>query len=398
MDRPGRKELGRYLMETGVLTSDWAPTFAAVDRSAFLPDLMWPYDMTTGGSATVDKRKDPDAWYAAADDNVPIVTQWDDGAHRGTEPGKLSTSSSSMPSVVYGLLRDLTIEEGMRVLDVGTGTGETAGALTHRLGRGKVTTVDVDRAVSAAARERLRRQGLHPQVVVGDGFEGHAAGAPYDRVLATVGVRRIPPAWIRQTRPGGVILVPWGTAYGNADAVARLTVQGETAIGPFTRPVEFMKLRSQRGRVIDHDADLSAGPLNDADRGTTSLTEEEFVTGRLTDLPFVLGLRVPGCRQAVADKRGGARPVWFYSLTDMSWACVLFRDGQRDAVVWQSGRRRLWDEVTDAYLWWKNRGSPGVSRFGLSVDARGQQAWLDDPAYESWTVPLGSLGMKAPPH
>lgn len=385
-DRPGRTELGRCLLESGALSSDWLPTFAAVDRAAFLPDLIWPYDMATGASATVDRREDPDAWYAAADGNLPIVTQWDDGEHRGTAPGMLSTSSSSMPSAVYALLRDLAVEEGMRVLDVGTGTGETAGALTHRLGRHHVTTVDVDGAVSAAARDRLCRQGLLPEVIVGDGCDGHAGRAPYDRVRATVGLRRIPPAWIEQTRSGGVILAPWGTAYSNADAVARLTVEGETAVGHFTRSVEFMKLRSQRGPAIDHDAYLSAGPLNDAERTATSLTEEDFVTGRLTDLPFVLGLRVPRCRQAVADKREGARPVWLYGLTDLSWACVLFRDGQGNAAVWQSGPRRLWDEVTEAYRWWKDRGSPDVTRFGLTVGVHGQRAWLDDPAHESWGV------------
>lgn len=57
----------------------------------------------------------------------------------------------------------------------------------------------------------------------------HATGAPtgtvpYDRILVTVGIRRVPTAWIEQTRPGGVILAPWGTTYGNADAVVRLEV------------------------------------------------------------------------------------------------------------------------------------------------------------------------------
>ncbi|MCS0600588.1 methyltransferase domain-containing protein [Streptomyces sp. LP11] len=272
------------------------------------------YDMDARASTTVHRREDPDAWYAAVDSDVPLVTQWDDGAHRGPGPGKLATSSSSMPSVVYALLRDLEVEGGMRVLDVGTGTGETAGALTHRLGRGRVTTVDVDGAVSAAARERLCRQGLDPEVVVGDGQAGHAATAPYDRVLATVGIRRVPPAWLRQTRPGGTILAPWGTAYGNADAMIRLRVRGGTAIGPFTRP------------------------------------------------------------------------VWFYGLTDLSWACVMFRDGGHRATVWQSGPRRLWDEVADAHRWWRGHGSPDVTRFGLTVDAHGQHAWLDDPAHEPWPL------------
>ncbi|MFI5799286.1 methyltransferase domain-containing protein [Streptomyces sp. NPDC051677] len=211
VDRPGRKRLGRVLVEARALSSDWAPTFAVVDRAAFLPDLMWPFDMDAGRSVAVDRAGDPDAWYAAADSNIPIVTQWDDGEHSGTEPGRVSTSSSSMPSVVYAMLQTLDVDEAMRV--VGTGTGETAGALTHRLDRRKVTTVEVDPSVSRQARERLRAAGLHPEVIAGDGFEGHAVAAPYDRVLATVGVREIPRAWIEQTRPGGLIVAPWGTHF-----------------------------------------------------------------------------------------------------------------------------------------------------------------------------------------
>ncbi|MEU6510002.1 methyltransferase domain-containing protein [Streptomyces sp. NPDC046942] len=372
-------------MASGALSSDWAPTFTAVDRAAFLPDLMWPYDLDTRASVTVDKREDPDAWYAAADSNVPIVTQWDDGAHSGPGPGKLSTSSSSMPATVYLLLQDLAVEDGMRVLDVGTGTGETAGALTHRLGPGHVTTVEVDGVVSGTARERLCRYGLYPEVVLGDGFEGYADAAPYDRVLATVGVREIPGAWVTQTRPGGIILAPFGTLYGNADAMVRLEVKGEVSMGHFTRRVEFMKLRTQRGPDIVADDYLSAGSLADADTDKTCLTEGEFLTGQWSDLPFVLGLRVPACHHKVADKRDGARPVWFYSLSDLSWACVMLRDGEAEAEVWQSGPRRLWGEVSDAYHWWQDQGSPDVTRFGLTIAPHGQRAWLDDPK-ESWPV------------
>jgi len=148
-----------------------------------------------------------------------------------------------------------------------------------------------------------------------------------------------------------------------------------------------MKLRAQRGPTVHHDDYLSAGPLEDAERSTTDITEEEFVTGPFTDLPFVLGLRVFQCRQAVAAKRDGARPVWFYGLTDNSWACVMFRDEEAQAAVWQSGPRRLWDEASGAYRWWKDRGSPELTRFGLTATAYGRQhAWLDDPASESWPV------------
>ncbi|MET8681663.1 methyltransferase domain-containing protein [Streptomyces sp. NPDC004647] len=386
VDRPSRKELGRVLLETQSMTPDWAPTFAAVDRAAFLPDLMWPFDMDQGASVPVDRTADPVAWYAAADSNVPIVTQWDDGKHAGTEPGKVSSSSSSMPSVVYALLQTLEAEKGMRVLDVGTGTGETSGALAHRCGRGLVTTIEVDESVSRRARERLCAAGLYPEVVVGDGFEGHAGAAPYDRILATVGLRKIPGAWIEQTRQSGLIVAPWGTHFSNADAVARLVVGEGVAAGHFTRPVEFMKLRAQRLSRPEHDAYMVAGGMDDAGTSTTAITEDELVTGRYTAVPFALGLRVRACSQAVAGKRDGARPVWFYGLDDRSWAAVMFRDGQREAHVWQSGPRRLWDEVEAAYRWWVEQGKPDHTRFGLTVTPEGQHAWLDDPS-RSWELP-----------
>ncbi|MEW1828488.1 hypothetical protein [Streptomyces sp. NPDC088196] len=172
-------------------------------------------------------------------------------------------------------------------------------------------------------------------VITGDGFEGYGAGAPYDRVIATVGVREIPFAWIEQTSPGGVIVIPWETHFSNQDAVARRTVSddGTSASRHFAHPVEFTKLRSQR-------------------------------------LPFAglaIGLRVPQCTHSVAPKREGARPVWFYGLDDTSWACAFFRDGRPETTVYQSGPRRLWDEVEAAHVWWEGVGRPGHERFGLTV-------------------------------
>ncbi|NIY69195.1 methyltransferase domain-containing protein [Streptomyces malaysiensis] len=388
IDRPGRAALGRALLGAGVMGEDWAPTFAAVDRVAFLPESMWPFDPRTRKAVAVDKAEDPGAWYAAADSDAPIVTQWDDGEHTGPEPGRVSTSSSSMPSVVYALLRDLAVDEGMAVLDVGTGTGETAGALAHRCGGRKVTTVEVDPSVSRHAGARLDTAGLHPHVVLGDGAKGYAGNAPYDRVLATVGLREVPRAWVGQTRPGGLIVAPWGTHYTPADAVARLVVRRDgTASGRFTGPVEFMKLRGQRLSLPPHHAYVPAEGEGGADTSTTGVPEGEFLAPPYSALPFVLGLRVPHCVQAVAAPHDGARPVWLYGLTDRSWACAVFREGDAEARVWQAGERRLWDEVEAAYGWWVGRGRPDHNRFGLTVGPAlaGPRVWLDDPA-DSWSL------------
>ncbi|MFF3403506.1 methyltransferase domain-containing protein [Streptomyces sp. NPDC002659] len=379
--RPGWRKLSRHLLESGAMAPDWAPAFEAVDRARFLPSVMWPYDMATRTSSHVDRDADPDAWYAAADADVPVTTQWDDGRHLGTAPGTVPTSSASMPSVVMAMLDDLDVRDGMTVLEIGTGTGWNAGLLTHRLGDRQVTTVEVDATVAAQADSALHRASLHPITAVADGLNGHPADAPYDRLIATVGLRTIPQAWLRQVTPGGVIVAPWGRHYANSDVVARLVVadDGSSASGKFTRPVEFMKARSQRVARSPH-AEYVPDGLTGAATSTTTLTALEAGFEDPLRHPFTLvaGLLVGDCVQA-SDRRGDERSVWLYGLSDRSWAAVLFHDGQPVSTVYQGGPRQLWEEIEAAYRWWEAEGRPGIERFGLTVSQQGDQTWLDTP-------------------
>ena len=373
-------ELARFLLHVRSMTPDWAESFESVPRSWFLPGLYWSHDMSTGTNRPVDIATDPDEWEAQACADVPLVTQWDDGAHSGTEPGRVPTSSASMPSVVLGMLRDLDVSEGMKVLEIGTGTGWNAGLLTRRLGGENVVSVEIDPEVCVIARTTLTAHGLHPDLVRGDGADGYAEAAPYDRVIATAGVRRVPLAWLRQTRPGGVILAPWGTHYANDDALVKLTV-GEDgyASGPFLRPVEFMKLRDHR---LDWDRFREHVPEypGDAERTSTRLSVDDLGS-RFHAVRMVLGMCVPQAAHVLNPTEDGAT-AWFFSLVGpVSWAAVEFRTGEPLAVVYQSGPRRLWTEVERTLQWWSDQGQPPLEQFGLTVSATGaQRTWLADPA------------------
>ncbi|UCM88262.1 methyltransferase domain-containing protein [Streptomyces marincola] len=353
----------------------WAEVLRSLPRAVFLPDLIWPYHPDgTGPVAAVRRADEPERWWAAADADVPVVTQWDDGVHAGASPGRVPTSSASAPSLVAAMLAALDAEPGMRVLEVGTGTGWNAALLAHRLGAGHVTSVEVDERVAARARRALRRTGLGVRVVTGDGLLGAPGRGPFDRVVATCGIRSVPPAWLAQVRPGGVILAPWGTPYSSLDALVRLTVRADgTADGRFLALVEFMKARAQRSALPDYPRDL---PVTDT---TTAAWPPP---GPWHPFPFLAGLRMQRAAHAVETHPDG-HTQWLYDLAGDGWTAVVRRNATGPgAVVRRAGRRRLWDELLAVHDWWRAAGRPGVERFGLTVARDGMAtAWLDAPGH-----------------
>ncbi|NED85459.1 protein-L-isoaspartate(D-aspartate) O-methyltransferase, partial [Streptomyces sp. SID11233] len=137
-----------------VLAPDWRAAYDEVPRAAFLPPLMWPWDAEQRAHVPVSRSRDPATWHGYADSDAPIVTQWDDGEHTGLTPGRHATSTALGPSVVFGLLADLRLGEGVgRVLEVGTGTGWTTALLAHRLSVPAVTSFEIDESTAALARQ-----------------------------------------------------------------------------------------------------------------------------------------------------------------------------------------------------------------------------------------------------
>jgi len=119
-------------------------------------------------------------------------------------------SAASQPSIVGAMLEQLATAPGDRVLEIGAGTGYNAALLAYLAGGdGTVVTMDVDDDIVDGARAALSAAGFPDVTVVrGDGALGHPPGAPYDRIIATVGARDVPLAWQEQLAPGGRIVVP----------------------------------------------------------------------------------------------------------------------------------------------------------------------------------------------
>ncbi|MEU9882902.1 methyltransferase, FxLD system [Streptomyces phaeochromogenes] len=121
-----------------------------------------------------------------------------------------SISCASQPGVVALMLDQLNARPGERVLELGAGTGYNAALLAHLVGEsGQVTTLDVDDDLVEGARAHLATAGIiNVKAVTRDGALGYPDGAPYDRIIATVGAHGVPHSWLQQLAPGGRLLVP----------------------------------------------------------------------------------------------------------------------------------------------------------------------------------------------
>ncbi len=122
----------------------------------------------------------------------------------------------SAPHMVAIMLEELEVEEGNRILEVGTGSGYNAALLAELAGReGKVVSVERVPELVEFARANLRRAGYldRVDVVLGDGSLGYPPrheGPLYDRVVITAAAPRIPRYPLAQLKDGGILLVPLG--------------------------------------------------------------------------------------------------------------------------------------------------------------------------------------------
>ena len=104
----------------------------------------------------------------------------------GIEPG----STISQPDIVAMMTDRLAVQSDHRVLEIGTCTGWQA-AILGRLAK-EVYTVEISESLVAFARANLAHVGAtNVHVIHGDGHEGYAAGAPYDRILFTAAIKAV---------------------------------------------------------------------------------------------------------------------------------------------------------------------------------------------------------------
>ncbi|MGK5531760.1 methyltransferase domain-containing protein [Streptomyces sp. URMC 129] len=361
MEAP-RRRLTEALARGGHFQSGWMEAvFERVPRHLFAPDTVWRRNPAGPGWLPVRWAEDPDLWTEMVYSEHGVVIQLD-------PCGREATSVISPPAAVLNMLASLEPRPGERVLEIGTGSGYHAALLCERVGMGLVTSVEIDASLVRRAVRVLADAGYRPHVVWGDGELGWPDGAPYDRLISTSAVRRVPLAWLEQVRPGGEIVTPWYPNYHGRGLMWLRVGEDGTARGWFHGGESFMPVRGQ-GVTGTDPRQVWAATHSEAERFGGAAVD-------LSDVDehgeFALSVLLPGvshCRQAGDDD-------WFFLDAEgdtVSWARVTpgasFRHGPRDLLT----------DIDWALDWWRARGRPRLFDFGVTVTKDHQDVWLRTP-------------------
>lgn len=146
----------------------------------------------------------------------------------------------SQPSVVGLMTQELAVGSRMKVLEVGAGSGYQTAILAGLCRR--VYALERHATLAARARERLESLGISNVILAhGDGSEGWARHAPFDRILVAAAAEDPPRPLLDQLRVGGIMILPVGEE-GMLQQLIKITRGEEEFTYEELLPVRFVPL------------------------------------------------------------------------------------------------------------------------------------------------------------
>ena len=115
----------------------------------------------------------------------------------------------SQPYIVAYMTEHLHLEQGNKVLEIGTGSGYQAAVLAEIVDT--VYTIEIVGVLAKSAQKTLQRLGYeNVYVKVGDGYKGWPEHAPFDAIIITAAPTKIPEPLLEQLKTGGNMILPLG--------------------------------------------------------------------------------------------------------------------------------------------------------------------------------------------
>ena len=114
----------------------------------------------------------------------------------------------SQPYVVAWMSQLLELEKGMKVLEIGTGSGYQAAVLAAM--GANTYSMEIRQNLAREVKIRLKKLGYMVQVRQGDGYFGWKEYSPFDRIIITAAANHVPRPLLDQLKSGGKLILPLG--------------------------------------------------------------------------------------------------------------------------------------------------------------------------------------------
>lgn len=170
-----------------------------------------------------------------------VPTQWLGDAYADHPLPIGNGQTISQPSLVAMMTELLQLEEGDRVLEIGTGSGYQAAILGELTS--EVYSVEIIPELAGIARVVLDRLGYGDiRIDRRDGYFGWEEHAPYDAIIVTAAPDHLPPPLVAQLNPdGGRLVIPIGPV-GDVQVLWLVTRQGDEVTMERVLEVRFVPL------------------------------------------------------------------------------------------------------------------------------------------------------------
>ena len=146
----------------------------------------------------------------------------------------------SQPYIVAFMTEQLNPVSGMKILEVGTGSGYQA-AILAQIGC-EVYTIELLKELAERAKKVLTDLKFsNVKVKCGNGYAGWPDEAPFDAIIVTAAPDKIPEALIEQLKDGGRMIVPVGPVY-SIQSLKLLTKNGNKTTEKDLLPVRFVPM------------------------------------------------------------------------------------------------------------------------------------------------------------
>lgn len=123
----------------------------------------------------------------------------------------MKNQTISQPSVVSRMTEWLDVQEGQKILEIGSGSGWQTAILAYLVGSGSVYSLERHSELAEFAKKNLDKLGiLNVKVISGDGGFGYPEESPFDRIIITAACKKIPDLLLEQLAINGLLIAPVG--------------------------------------------------------------------------------------------------------------------------------------------------------------------------------------------